>query len=444
MDLSRTLFVVSTKSGGTVETLSLFKYFFNRVVELVGPEKAGDHFVAITDQVSQLDEIADRYNFRAKFLNDPDIGGRYSALSYFGLVPAALVGVDLEVLLERAEQMACDNGGCTEPAQADNYAARLGVIMAELAEAGRDKLTLIISPALRSFGDWVEQLIAESTGKEGKGILPVVGEPVGAPEVYADDRLFVYLRLNGDDTYDTAVDRLESAGYPLVRIRMKDTYDLGGQFFLWELATAVAGARLGINPFNQPNVEAAKDLARQMVAAYQEEGQLPEPAPALQSDGILVYGDPPASEAELITSGDALRAFLAQAQQGDYIALQAYVKPDAETDWALLELRTRLRAYTRLACTTGYGPRFLHSTGQLHKGDGGNGLFIQLTADSPEDVGIPNQAGSPESSISFAVLKTAQAMGDRQALLDAGRRVIRFHLGKDVPGGLEKLTAALA
>jgi transaldolase/glucose-6-phosphate isomerase len=444
LDLSSTLFVVSTKSGGTVETLSFFKYFYNRLIELVGTEKAGDHFVAITDQGSQLDEIADRYHFRAKFLNDPNIGGRYSALSYFGLVPAALVGVDLEVLLERAVQMACENGGCSETEQVDNYAARLGVIMAELAEAGRDRLTLIISPALGSFGDWVEQLIAESTGKEGKGILPVVGEPVGAPEVYGDDRQFVYLQLNSDDTYDSAVDRLEAAGFPLVCIRLKDTYDLGGQFFLWELATAVAGARLGINPFNQPNVEAAKDFARQMVATYQAEGQLPEPTPALQSDGILVYGDLPASEAELITGGDALRAFLAQAQQGDYIALQAYVKPDAETDWALLELRTRLRAYTRLACTTGYGPRFLHSTGQLHKGDRGNGLFIQLTADSPEDVGIPDQAGSPESSISFGVLKAAQAMGDRQALLDANRRVIRFHLGKDVSGGLEKLTAALA
>jgi transaldolase/glucose-6-phosphate isomerase len=444
LDLSRTLFVVSTKSGGTVETLSFFKYFYNRVAESVGAEKAGDHFIAITDQGSQLDQIADRYHFRDKFLNDPNIGGRYSALSYFGLVPASLIGVDIQVLLERAMAMVCDNQGCDDPVKADNYGARLGVIMGELAKAGRDKVTLITSPAIASFGDWVEQLIAESTGKEGKGILPVVGEPVGVPEVYGDDRLIVYLRLDGDDTFDAAVQRLESDGYPVVQIRLQDIYDLGGQFFLWEMATAVAGARLGIDPFDQPNVEAAKVLARQMVAAYQEEGQLPEIEPTFQSNGIQVYGDLPDGEAELVTSGDALRAFLTQVHEGDYLTLQAYLQPGPEMDWALLELRTRLRTYTRLATTSGYGPRFLHSTGQLHKGDGGKGLFIQITADSPEDVPIPDQAGSPESSISFGVLKAAQAMGDRQALLDADRRFIRFHLGKDCTGDLEKLIAALA
>jgi len=444
LDLSRTLFIVSTKSGGTVETLSFFKYFYNRVAELVGAEKAGDHFIAITDEGSRLDQIADRTHFRAKFLNDPDIGGRYSALSYFGLVPAGLLGVDIDVLLQRALAMACNNEDCIEPVVGDNYGARLGVILGELAKAGRDKLTLITSPVIASFGDWVEQLVAESTGKGGKGILPVVGEPVGVPEVYSDDRLFAYLRVDGDDTYDAAVDRLEGAGVPVVRLRLKDIYDLGGQFFLWEMATAVAGSRLGINPFDQPNVEAAKVLARDMAAEYQKEGQLPELTPAFQSNGIKVYGDLPESEADMITAGDALRAFLTRGQAGDYIALQTYVQPDAETDWAMLELRTRLRAYTSLATTSGYGPRFLHSTGQLHKGDGGNGLFIQITADSPEDVQIPDEAGSPESSISFGVLKAAQALGDRQALLEADRRVIRFYLGADVTGGLEKLTAALA
>ena len=256
--------------------------------------------------------------------------------------------------------------------------------------------------------------------------------------------MFVYLRVDGDDTFDAAVNRLEGAGYPVVRIHLKDIYDLGGQFFLWEMATAVAGSRLGINPFDQPNVDAAKVLARDMVAAYQKEGQLPELTPALQSDGIAVYGDLPEIEVEVITAGDALRAFLTQAQAGDYVSLQAYVHPDPVTDWGVLELRTKLRANTHLATTSGYGPRFLHSTGQLHKGDGGNGLFIQITADSPEDVQIPDEAGSPGSSISFGVLKDAQALGDRQALLDADRRVIRFHLGKDMPGELEKLTAALA
>ncbi|MCJ7659897.1 MAG: hypothetical protein MUO67_12165, partial [Anaerolineales bacterium] len=444
LDLSRTLFIVSTKSGGTVETISFFKYFYNRVAELVGVEKAGDHFIAITDEGSRLDQIADRYRFRAKFLNDPNIGGRYSVLSYFGLVPASLVGVDIEVLLQRALAMVCNSEDCNEPVAGDNYEARLGVILGELAKAGRDKVTLVISPVIASFGDWVEQLIAESTGKEGKGILPVVGEPVGVPAVYGDDRMFVYLRVDGDDTFDAAVDRIEGAGYPVVRIRLRDIYDLGGQFFLWEMATAVAGSRLGINPFDQPNVEAAKVLARDMVAEYQKIGHLPELTPAFQSNGIKVYGDLPEGEADMITAGDSLRAFLTQARPGDYISLQAYVQPDPGTDWALLELRAKLRSHTHLATTSGYGPRFLHSTGQLHKGDGGNGLFIQIMADSPKDVQIPNEAGSPVSSISFGVLKAAQALGDRQALLDADRRVIRFSLGTDVTGGLEKLTAALA
>jgi len=444
LDLARTLFIVSTKSGGTVETLSFFKYFYNLVAELVGEEKTGDHFIAITDQGSRLDQIADRYHFRAKFLNDPNIGGRYSVLSYFGLVPASLVGVDIQILLQRALAMACNNEDCNEPVAGDNYGAHLGVIMGELAKAGRDKVTLVISPGIASFGDWVEQLIAESTGKEGKGILPVVGEPVGVPDVYGDDRMFVYVRLDGNDTFDAAVDRIEAAGYPVIRIRLRDIYDLGGQFFLWEMGTAVAGSRLGINPFDQPDVEAAKVLARELVAEYQKDGHLPELASVIQSNGIKVYADLLESGSELITAGDALRVFLSQAGAGDYIALQAYVRPDPMTDWALLELRARLRAYTHLAITSGYGPRFLHSTGQLHKGDGGNGLFIQITGDSPEDVQIPNEAGFPESSISFGVLKAAQGFGDRQALLDDDRRVIRFDLGLDVTSGLEKLTAALS
>lgn len=447
LDLTRTMFIVSTKSGGTVETLSFFKFFYNRVAEAVGVEQAGNHFIAITDAGSQLDELAARHNFRAIFRNDPNIGGRYSVLSYFGLVPAALVGVDVETLLERALAMAGDNQGYNGPVDGDNYGARLGVILGELAKAGRDKVTLITSPAIASFGDWVEQLLAESTGKEGKGILPVVGEPVGAPEVYRDDRLFVYLRLDGDNTFDAAVNDLEDAGHPVVRLRLKDIYDLGGQFFLWEMATVVAGHRLDINPFDQPNVESAKVLALQMVTAFHEKGELPVLAPTLRSDGITVYGDLQEDlihDLDVITAGDALRAFFDQAQLGDYVTLQAYLKPNVETDRALSELRAGLRARTRLATTLGYGPRFLHSTGQLHKGDAGGGLFIQITADSPQDADIPDEAGSPESSISFGALKAAQALGDRQALLDVHRRVIRFHLGSDVAGGLDTLIAALA
>jgi transaldolase/glucose-6-phosphate isomerase len=420
---ARTLFIVATKSGTTVETLSFFRFFYNRVADAIGEDRTGEHFVAITDPGSKLADLAERYGFRATFLNDPNIGGRYSALSYFGLVPAALVGVDVPVLLDRAMGATCGSESCVSVE--DNPGARLGAILGELAKAGRDKVTFAISPAIASFGDWVEQLIAESTGKEGKGILPVVGERVGPPDVYSDDRLFIYLRLEGENTHDVALQALEDAGHPVVRLRLNDLYDLGGQFFLWEIATAVAGHRLGINPFDQPNVEAAKALARRMVAEYTEKGSLPK------------------GESAPLTA-EALNGFLAQVQPGDYVALQAYLQPTAETDAGLGALRTRLRDRYRLATTLGYGPRFLHSTGQLHKGDAGHGLFIQLTADDPCDAPIPDEAGSPDLSITFGVLKAAQALGDRQALLDAGRRVIRFHLGMDVVGGLKRLTQALA
>ena len=422
LDLSRTLFIVATKSGGTVETRSFFKFFYNQVANAVGDEQAGEHFVAITDPGSRLADLAARYDFRAIFLNDPNIGGRYSALSYFGLAPAALVGVDVGLLLDRALAVTCGSAPCVT--MEDNPAARLGAILGELAKAGRDKVTFAVSPAIASFGDWVEQLIAESTGKEGKGILPVVREPLGPPEVYGNDRLFVHLRLDGDGSHDAAVAALEMAGHPVVRLNLHDRYDLGGQFFLWEMATAVAGQRLGINPFDQPNVEAAKVLARKMVAEYMEKGVLPS------------------GESAPLTA-EALNEFLAQAQPGDYIALQAYLRPTGDTDAALAALRLRLRDGYRLATTVGYGPRFLHSTGQLHKGDAGRGLFIQFTADDPQDAPIPDEAGSPDSTMAFGVLKAAQVMGDRQALLEAGRRVISFHLGSDVAGGLKKLRALL-
>jgi transaldolase/glucose-6-phosphate isomerase len=427
LDPARTLFIVATKSGGTVETLSFFKFFYNWTADALGVDKAGHHFVAITDPGSRLADIAERYRFRATFLNDPNIGGRYSALSYFGLVPAALIGVEVPRLLDRALATSCGCESCVTAE--DNPGAWLGAVMGELAKAGRDKVTIVTSPEIASFGDWVEQLIAESTGKEGTGILPVVGEPLGRPAVYGDDRLFVYLHLDdplehADNEALAALQALEDAGHPAVGLHLHDRYDMGGQFFLWEMATAVAGHRLGINPFDQPNVESAKVRAREMVAAYQKEGTLPE------------------VESAPLTP-KALEAFLSQAQPGAYIALQAYVQPAAETDAALLALRTRLRDRTRLATTVGYGPRFLHSTGQLHKGDAGKGIFIQFTADDPRDVPIPDEAGSPESSITFGVLKAAQALGDRQALLDAGRGVIRFHLGEDVVGGLKRLTEGL-
>jgi len=431
---ARTLFIVSTKSGGTVETLSFFKFFYNWAANALGAARTGEHFVAITDPGSKLADLADRYTFRTTFLNDPSIGGRYSALSYFGMVPAALLGVNVEILLNRALAMARNCAASNSPIHGDNQGAWLGAILGELAKAGRDKVTFVTSPALANFGDWLEQLIAESTGKGGTppsvrgrpvgGILPVVGEPLGPPDVYGQDRLFVHLRLDGDSTYDARVQELEGGGHPVIRLHLRDVYDLGEQFFLWEMATAVAGHRLGINPFDQPNVEAAKVLARQAVAAYSETGALPEDVPTP-------------------LTAEALDEFLIQARTGDYIALQAYLQPTAETDKLLLASRVRLRDRLKLATTIGYGPRFLHSTGQLHKGDAGNGLFIQLTSDSRRDASIPDEAGAPTSIMTFGVLIRAQALGDKRALLDAGRRVLHFHLGSDVAGGLELLAESL-
>jgi transaldolase/glucose-6-phosphate isomerase len=438
LDLAKTLFIVSTKSGGTVETFSFMKYFFNLTAERVGAAEAGRHFIAITDPGSALAELAAVHRFRETFLNDPEIGGRYSALSFFGLVPAALMGVDVKKLLDRAagvaeKEMALEESHTDEPS-----GLYLGAAMGELARVGRDKLTFVFSPRIAGFGDWLEQLIAESTGKEGKGILPVVGEPLGPSAVYGDDRIFVYIHLAGDKVQDEKITHLGKAGQPIIKIRLLDVYDLGGQIFLWEMATALAGYILGSNPFDQPDVEAAKVLARKMIVQYREKGFLPEETPTLRREGIDVYGDCPAH-----STGDALNIFLGSALPNGYIALQAYLQPTAETDAALLRLRNCLRDQYHLATTAGYGPRYLHSTGQLHKGDGGRGVFIQLTADDPRDVPIPDEMGQGGSSVTFGVLKAAQALGDRQALFHAGRPVIRFHLGGDIAGSLKVLTEAV-
>jgi len=432
-DPARSLFIVSTKSGTTVETLSFFKFFYNRVADLLGEERAGQHFIAITDPGSPLADLAERYRFRATFLNDPNIGGRYSALSCFGLVPAALTGIDLNLLLERAMIMSSDG----ESSAGD--AAGLGAVLGEMAMADRDKVTLVASPGLEFFGDWVEQLLAESTGKKGRGILPVVGEPLGSPEDYGNDRLFVHLRLAGDTEHEEKLADLERAGHPVVTVNLRDRYDLGGQFFLWEMATAVAGWRMGINPFDQPDVESSKALARRMVDEYVEKGVFPEEEASLVDGDIMVFGGPVSQD-----PGSALASFIGEGiADGAYVALQAYIQPGPETDRALHHLRMRLRDRFRIAVTVGYGPRFLHSTGQLHKGDAGRGLFVQFTADNTTDVPIPDDAGSPAFSMTFGILKKTQAAGDRKALQNAGRRVVRFHLGTDIIGGLARLAEAL-
>jgi len=397
--IKKTLFIVSTKSGSTAETLSFFKYFYNLTIQQLGEKEAGSHFIAITDPGSKLEKIAKENKFREIFLNDPNIGGRYSALSFFGLVPAALIGVDIGLILERAIAMT----------RFDDIAARLGTILGLAAIAGRDKLTFIITESLNSFGNWVEQLIAESSGKEGKGILPVVSEPLGDPGVYGEDRLFIHIKLGDHSELNQGIHRLMESGHPVVDVQLSDIYDLGGQFFLWELATAITCYHLRVNPFDQPNVESAKVQAREMVAEYQELGKLPE--------GGNANLDP-----------ENLRNFLTDTKAGDYIALQAYIQPTEQNIKALQNLRLHLRNQYKLATTLGFGPRFLHSTGQLHKGDAGNGFFIQFVTQPDQDLAIPDEAGEPGSSITFGILILAQALGDGQALINENRHFIRFKL----------------
>lgn len=424
VDLAKTLVIVSTKSGGTVETLSAFKYFYNRLLETVGQDQVGQHFIGITDPGSKIVDLAGRYGFRDLFLNDANIGGRYSALSYFGLVPAALIGVDIAEALARASIAASNASLCHCEAIRDNLAAIIGTTLGVLAQSGRDKVTFITSAPLASFGDWVEQLIAESMGKEGKGVVPVVGEPLAPIDTYSPDRLFVHLRLEGDKQHDKFVANLAEAGHPVITLRLKDLYDVNGQFFLWEMATAIAAHFMGINPFDQPNVEEAKIKARAVVEEYAKVGSLPSGEFAPQTPGSLAD-------------------FLAMAKPGDYVSLQAYMQPTGEAEAALQALRGAIHLRTGLATTAGFGPRFLHSTGQLHKGDRGNGLFIQFVSDAYQDVDIPDEAGEGSSSMSFNVLKKAQALGDAQALRDAHRRVISFEVGADGAAFIEELAAKL-
>lgn len=433
LDLSRTLFIVSSKSGTTVETLSFFNFFYNLLAAELGAERARAHFVAITDPDSKLERMGRDLRFRRVFRNDPHIGGRYSALSFFGLVPAALVGADVTLLLQRAQAMAEACGPDVDAA--DNPAAYLGAVIAVAARNGRDKLTLIASSEIEGFGYWLEQLIAESTGKEKKGILPVEGEPVGLPTMYGDDRLFVYLRLSEDENYDAAVAKLGDAGHPVIQVQLTNAYDLGAEMWRWEMATAVAGHLLGINPFDQPNVESAKVQAKRLVEAYAGEGRLPDQEPLVSDESMAVYGD----GANAGSVEEAFTTFLEQIQPGDYVALQAYLPPNPTLDRELLALRTEIRNRFLVATTAGYGPRFLHSTGQLHKGDKGRGVFIVLTADPDQDVDIPRAAGTEGTDLSFDVLIRAQALGDMRALRDAGRRVIRFHLNGEIVAGLDRM-----
>jgi glucose-6-phosphate isomerase len=434
LEFNKTLFIVSTKSGGTVETISFMKYFYNKTLKILGKEKAGKHFTAITDPGSGLEQMAKELNFRKIFLNDPNIGGRYSALSLFGMVPAVLIGIDLNQFLTKTKMMVeeCKTTGT-------NSAAELGVILGVLANEEIDKLTFITSPQIKYFGAWIEQLVAESTGKNCKGILPVDLEEVLAPEFYSLDRLFIYIKMKNDSIYDLQINALKDAGFPVIEIELKDIYDLGKEYFRWEFATVVAGWILGIQPFDQPNVESAKVVARKMMGEYKEKGKLPELNANFTEDGISVSGNIKSDNLK-----DSLNEFLQNVTVGkSYVAIHAYLKPEKETTNQLQSIRTTIQKKFKVATTMGYGPRFLHSTGQLHKGDAGKGLFIQIMGNPKETLLIPDEPKSDDSSISFGVLIKAQAMGDREALIKSNRRVITFDLGKDFKKELELLKSSI-
>jgi glucose-6-phosphate isomerase len=429
--LGETLFIVASKSGTTAEPLTFGEYFYRKVKVLKG-EDAGKNFVAITDPGTPLVQLARDRSFRRIFLNFVDIGGRFSALSYFGLVPAALMDLDIAELLIRALRMkhACDS--CV-PKQ-ENPGIVLGVGMGELAKHNRDKVTFLMPESISTFGMWLEQLLAESTGKEGKGLLPVAGESLGIPSVYEKDRLFVYFRLQ-EETDRMVEDRiagLKRAGHPIVTIHMDDRLDIGQEFFRWEVATATAGAILGINPFDQPNVQESKDNTNHLLKEVNRTGRLFEPDPDLRQDPLQFYGDEKGKG-----PAEYLRAFFAKAKPGNYIAIQAYLPEMPEIQGQLQKIRIRLRDVFHLATTLGYGPRFLHSTGQFHKGGPNTGLFLQLTADDAEDTPVPG------TTHTFGVFKRAQALGDFKALQGHGQRVMRVHLGKDVLQGLDALSQVL-
>jgi transaldolase/glucose-6-phosphate isomerase len=430
--LDKTLFIVASKSGTTAEPLAFGDYFYAKLKEIKG-DKAGENFVAITDPGSKFVTSATNEGYRKIFLNFAEVGGRFSALTYFGLVPAALYGIDIAALLDRAVAMmqACGSDGAVN----DNPGLQLGATMGVLSKAGRDKLTLVVPEALHDLGLWLEQLLAESTGKEGKGILPVAGEPLADPSVYGNDRLFVYVGY--ENTPDTEnrdkLKALEAAGHPVVTILMREPLDLGAEFFRWEVGTATAGAVLRINPFDQPNVQESKTATDRVMKVVQEQGHLPAgPAAAATENGVSYFTD---------AKGDGavgtLAAFFGQAQPGNFVCLQAYLTESAEVSQELLEFRQLVQQHLHVATTSGYGPRFLHSTGQFHKGGPNTGLFVQFTHKSPVELPLPGR------SYSFGTFENAQAQGDLETLQQYKRRTLHIDLGSDAAQSLRSVLAAL-
>jgi transaldolase/glucose-6-phosphate isomerase len=439
IDLGKTIFIVSSKSGSTLEPNIFRQYFFDRVQQLVGPAEAGKRFIAITDPGSHMQKEAEQHGFRHVFFGLPSIGGRYSALSDFGMVPGAVQGVDIPKFLDRAEQMV-HSCASVVPA-AENPGVILGSILGTLQKSGRDKVTIVASPGIFDLGAWLEQLLAESTGKQGKGLIPVDREQLGAPDVYGKDRVFAYLRLatEPDAKQDAAIAALEKTGQPVVRIAVPNIYELGQEFFRWEIATAVAGSIIGINAFNQPDVEASKIATRNLTDAYEKTGSLPAEAPFFSGNGLQLFTDDKNLAALKQAAGtnatlvDYLRAHLKRLRAGDYCALLAYIERNDPHEVQLQTIRHAIRDNKRVATCLGFGPRFLHSTGQAYKGGPNTGVFLQITCDDGKDIPVPGQR------YTFGVVKSAQARGDFQVLAERDRRALRVHLPADVTAGLKQL-----
>jgi len=438
IDLAKTLFFVSSKSGSTLEPNIFQAYFYDRVSQTVGRENAGKQFVAITDPNSKMQQVAEQNNFRKIFFGDSEIGGRYSALSDFGMIPLAAMGVDVGGFLQRTSEMV---EACKTPAQ-ENPGVILGAILGTAArDFGRDKVTIFTSQTIFDAGAWLEQLIAESTGKEGKSLIPVDREDVSSPEDYSNDRVFAYLRLENeqDEKQESAIAALEEAGQPVMRIVLTEEMNLGQEFFRWEIATAVASSIMGINPFNQPDVEASKIVTKELTSEYEETGHLPSETPIFEGEGIKLFTDEQ-NESELNESvggekslASYMKAHLARIKPDDYFALLAYVEMNPENQDLTQEIRQGIMQKHHVATCLGFGPRFLHSTGQGYKGGANNGVFLQITSDDAEDLAVPNQ------KYSFGIVKSAQARGDFAVLAERNRRALRVHLSADVKNGLSKI-----
>ncbi len=443
VDLKNTLFIVSSKSGSTLEPNVFKEYFFDRLERLVGKHEAGRRFIAITDPGSMMQQVAEGDRFRHVFFGWPNIGGRYSVLSDFGLVPAAIMGVDVAKFLERTEEMVC---ACMPSVPLEeNPGVVLGTILGVAAsQFGRDKMTIVASPGIDRLGAWLEQLVAESTGKDGKSVIPIDHEALGRPDVYGRDRIFVYLRLLSapDAEQDASVDELERAGHPVVRIAVDDPYDLGEEFFRWEFATAVAGSILGIHPFDQPDVEASKIATRKLTTEYEERGSLPVETPFFIEDGIRLFADEKNATAltKMVNGTPTLEGYLAahlnRLGDGDYFALLAYIAMNEAHEGVLGTMRRSVRDSRRCATCLQFGPRFLHSTGQAYKGGANTGVFLQITCDDAVDLPVPGR------KYTFGAVKAAQARGDFDVLVKRDRRALRAHLGADVGVHLRTLEAA--